>query len=350
MVMKKIDQNIKISVILPIYNAQDYLKECVDSVMNQTYSNLQVILVNDGSSDNSWKICQELEKIDNRIVAVTQKNRGVSVARNRGMELATGQWIMFVDPDDILNKSIIEKLLCKAHADVDIVSCCCYGFDKKEKTVNYFFKEDMDFKTDKTDLYLQLLNPGYGQPNFPLTAIGVPWGKIYRREFLKKYNLKFDPKLRRMQDNLFNMYAFYYAQDIKYLNDPLYFYRLAHINNYNKKNFEKIRHIFIPVLDARYKAINELGLNNNVRISTEYINETASIFLNITQSIVLSNRANVQQELNDLISKEYIKKLFTEKDKIRNKKIKFKLFLLKKRKYRSYQIITQLLVKLKGYN
>ena len=113
MVMKKIDQNIKISVILPIYNAQDYLKECVDSVMNQTYSNLQVILVNDGSSDNSWKICQELEKIDNRIVAVTQKNRGVSVARNRGMELATGQWIMFVDPDDILNKSIIEKLLCK---------------------------------------------------------------------------------------------------------------------------------------------------------------------------------------------------------------------------------------------
>ena len=104
-------QNSKVSIILPIYNAEKYLEECVKSVITQTYQNIQIILVNDGSKDNSWEICQNLKKKDPRIIAITQKNSGVSVARNAGLNIADGEWIMFVDPDDVLSQDIVEKLL-----------------------------------------------------------------------------------------------------------------------------------------------------------------------------------------------------------------------------------------------
>ena len=344
--MKKKDQNTKVSVILPIYNAQDYLKECVESVINQTYSNIQIILVNDGSNDNSWKICQELEKKDNRIIAVTQKNSGVSVARNKGLKIANGDWIMFVDPDDVLNRGIIEKLLLQSESNIDIVSCCCYGFDENGKTVDHFFEQSRDFESNKTDLYLQLLNPSYGQPNIPLTAIGVPWGKIYRKRFIEKYNLKFDPKLRRMQDNLFNMYAFYYARNIRYLDIPLYFYRLSHVSNYNEKHLNNFMQTFLPVLEARYEGIFKLNLNKNPKIYNEYINEIAGIFLNIVKGIFIVDK-NKEKKLNDIINKEYVKILFHEKDKIKNKKNKIKLYLIEKRKYKSYGIIMRLLAVMK---
>ena len=97
----------KISIIIPIYNVEQYLPQCLDSIINQTYKNLEIILINDGSTDNSGKICDNYAKVDNRIHVFHKKNEGVSSARNLGLEKCTGDFIGFVDPDDF-----IENLIC----------------------------------------------------------------------------------------------------------------------------------------------------------------------------------------------------------------------------------------------
>lgn len=320
--------NEKVSIIVPIYNAEKYLEECIESVTSQTYKNLQIILVNDGSKDKSWELCKKLKDIDSRIVIATQSNAGVSVARNKGLELADGKWIMFVDPDDVLDKAIVEDLLTKVSPEIDIVASGCYGFDGNYRKKDSFFKGSRIFNFDKKDLYLQLMDATYGQGNDFVTAIGVPWGKIYRRSFLRKYDLKFDPKLRRMQDNIFNMYAFYYARKIFYLDKPLYFYRLDHITDFAKRHQKDMSKIFKPVVDARTVAISSLGLDKDPQIYKFYLQETAGFFFGIVNSFIATN-IPLSKQVNHLKFNTNFSILFKEKNyiKLENKKLKYKLFL-----------------------
>ena len=330
----------KVSIIVPIYNAEKYLEECISSITNQTYKNLQIILVNDGSKDKSWELCNKIKDTDNRISIATQSNSGVSVARNRGLELADGEWIMFVDPDDILDKKIVEDLLANVSSKIDIVASGCYGFDGNYKKKDSFFEGNRLFDSDKTDLYLQLMDATHGQSDDFVTAIGVPWGKLYRHSFLKKYNLKFDPKLRRMQDNIFNMYAFYYAREIFYLDMPLYFYRLDHITDYAKRHQSDMIEIFKPVVDARTTGIKELGLDKNSEIYQYYLNETAGFFLGIINSLILTNSYS-KENVNQLVANTNFNILFKDQNfkKIKDSKIKYKLFLLNHGLYKSYHMM-----------
>ena len=101
----------KVSVIVPIYNADKYLKECIESLLNQTYTNLEIICLNDGSTDSSTKICKELSETDNRIILIEKENTGVSATRNLGLKIASGEYIMFLDADDFLEPNAIEIAL-----------------------------------------------------------------------------------------------------------------------------------------------------------------------------------------------------------------------------------------------
>lgn len=338
--------NEKVSIIVPIYNAEKYLEECIASITDQTYKNLQIILVNDGSKDKSWKICQELEKSDDRITALTQKNSGVSVARNKGMNISTGRWVMFVDPDDVVDVNIVERLINKVDEGTDIVACSCYGFNEKEKIVAHFFKSDRIFKNNKNDLYLQLFDSNYGQSTTAFTAIGVPWGKIYRREFIEKNSLRFDPKLRRMQDNVFNMYAFNMSRKIYYLDEPLYFYRLEHINNYVSKHFQDFEKIFLPVIEAKYTCLKSQQLDTVSVIYKAYIIEAANVFFNILNSMIFLNKDtdSIKNKIRWLITLPCFKILFNEKEKldIHDRKLNIKLFLIKHQLYRIYALIVKL--------
>jgi glycosyltransferase involved in cell wall biosynthesis len=108
---KKVTDNILISIILPVYNAERYIKKCLLSIQNQTYRNLEIIIINDGSEDNSIQICQEIAKDDPRISIHSQKNGGSSSARNHGLNLATGDYIYFIDSDDFISHTCIERLV-----------------------------------------------------------------------------------------------------------------------------------------------------------------------------------------------------------------------------------------------
>ena len=341
----------RVSIILPIYNAEEYLEECVNSVLNQTYPNLQIILVNDGSKDNSWKICQKLKDKDSRIEIYSQKNSGVSVARNKGLEVANGKWIMFVDPDDILDKNIVNFFLSKLNNKVDIIACSCYGFDDKQKFQAHFFSGNRKFDLQKEDLYLQLLNVNYGQTAKVFTAIGVPWGKIYRRSFIESNNLKFDPKLRRMQDNIFNLYAFSLARNVYYFDLPLYYYRLNNITSFNDRHLKDLEKIFLPVVIARYKALKELKLLDNTEIYKSYVIESTNMFMEIVRSSLLTKIGlrKSEKHIHSLMQKPYFKMIFSDDGKkiIKDKKLRVKLFLIKHNMYRIYLTIYKLKNKLK---
>ena len=112
-----------ISVIVPVYNVEEYLEECLESIRQQTFTDIEVILVNDGSTDSSKEICERFCQADNRFKLINQENQGQSVARNRGVKESVGHFIMFVDSDDVINTNVLEVLLPYMKTDVDIVEC-----------------------------------------------------------------------------------------------------------------------------------------------------------------------------------------------------------------------------------
>lgn len=124
----------KISIIVPIYNVEKYIRQCLDSIVNQTYRNLEIILVDDGSPDACGAVCDEYAKMDGRITVIHKENAGVGAARNDGIDRATGEWLMFVDPDDWLELDCCENAIKAAQkSDCDVIY---FQSDKRDKTGN----------------------------------------------------------------------------------------------------------------------------------------------------------------------------------------------------------------------
>ncbi len=214
----------KISVIIPVYNVEKYLRECLDSVVNQTLRDIEIICVNDGSTDNSLEILKEYEKQDSRIKIIDKKNEGVAIARNYAIDIASGEYILFLDADDILDIEGCEwtYTACKDN-NADIL---CYDLKKFSKTPLHIGKT----KTKKTcNLISKNIIKSY------LIYIG---GKIVKRSFIKKYNIKFPPKIKTGEDGLFCIKCYFNSEKWYHLNIPLYYYRINRNEaaTYNHKN------------------------------------------------------------------------------------------------------------------
>lgn len=171
----KEENNIIISVIVPFYNVEEYLEECLESIRNQTYTNIEVILVNDGSTDGSKKICERFCEQDIRFKLVTQENQGASVARNRGVKESNGDYIMFVDSDDVVKDNIVEVLLSYMKTDVDIVEC------KSTRCKEELFENNpvnIIFEGESTEAIIKSIE--YKEVKY------CPFTKLYRRELVEK--------------------------------------------------------------------------------------------------------------------------------------------------------------------
>ncbi len=177
----------KISVVIPVYNAEKYLRECLDSVVNQTLNDIEIICVNDGSTDNSLKILEEYTSQDNRIKIINKENGGVHTARNIGMEKTKtcGDYTIFLDADDFFDLRMFEKLYNKAiETNCDIVACETYDYDDVTKEIAIHnslrketfpeFKKIFSCKDCKT---LNIINP-------------APWNKIIKTDFFERNRIK----------------------------------------------------------------------------------------------------------------------------------------------------------------
>lgn len=222
------EDNALVTIVVPVYNVEKYLNKCLTSIINQDYANKEIILIDDGSKDNSLIICKEFQKKYKNIKVIEQENLGVSVARNKGIEKANGDWICFVDSDDYMEPNMISKMIENTRKeDFDIlITPPIMEFESKSKK-NKIFEREMDFTSEnKENILLNIVCRQYGNNYNTEINAGGPWGKLYNLKFLKDNNLKFIVGLKRMQDVVFNLYAVNAAKRIIYREEFLYHYRI----------------------------------------------------------------------------------------------------------------------------
>lgn len=196
-----------ISVIVPVYNTEQYLPECLDSIINQSYKNLEIICIDDGSTDNSRHILDSYAVKDKRIKIIHQENKGVSAARNAGLDIATGGYISFVDSDDWLKPDCYERLLqYNEKQQYDVIEGSVIIENKKSKNAT------VGIKNNFADI-LDSLNKCY------------TCSKIWNKEFLDKHKLKFSVDISYCEDVLFTIKAAYYARSWNFTDIKGYFYR-----------------------------------------------------------------------------------------------------------------------------
>lgn len=203
-----------ISVIVPIYNAEKYLNICIQSIVDQTYRNLQIILVDDGSTDLSFEICDNWGEKDSRIKVLHQKNQGAAMAKNQGLDLARGELITFVDSDDCIKKNMYDKLYkLMKNKQCDIVECNYQSFE------NVILNEQ-DIIKEKIEICNNIKAMEYLIDNSKIKP--VVWNKLYKRSVIN--NTRF-PKGRYIDDEFWIYKVIDKANKVGIINDKLYFYR-----------------------------------------------------------------------------------------------------------------------------
>lgn len=232
-----------ISVIVPIYNAELTIKRCVESIINQSYKNIEIILVNDGSTDSSKEICEEI--IDERITLINQNNMGVSHTRNTGIKHATGKYICFIDSDDYLEFNHIQNMYdCMIQYETDLVIVNFYqiidsGISKNRHVKNY---ESCHILDCIYDIYTNsLLNP--------------PWNKLYKHEKILKM---FDESLSLGEDLIFNIDYILNIQRISVINNYTYYYDLVNGNLHKKQqSIEEFFYLYGYIYDNIINVYNK---------------------------------------------------------------------------------------------
>lgn len=260
-----------VSVIIPVYNVENlFLSQCLNSLENQTCENYEVIIVSDGAKESVIEVCKQYCKRNNKFKLIEQENSGVSVARNKGIEVANGEWVMFVDADDWVKNNAIELYLKHVKNGDDIVISNYYAFNNGKIHEQEFFNSNDVFSANNNENIILDLIMSFENRN-SVAHHGVPWGKLYNKKLLIKNNIKFPKGMVRFQDNIFNLYCFLYAKNITYFDNYLYYYRI-HENsvtrNSNNYKIEYTRRFIFETFNFCNKYMNtkEAKLRTNVKI------------------------------------------------------------------------------------
>lgn len=220
--------NVSVSIIVAIYNVEKYINRCIESLVNQTYKNIEIILVDDGSSDNSSKICDGWASKDSRIRVVHKKNGGLSDARNAGLNAAKGEYVCFVDGDDFVEKELVDLTYTSARENnVDIVVYSNYDVTSKNIKIRHNLTVSKSIYWGKEDI-LQLFKESIGtMPNSASDYdIGfAPWGKLCKRDLLIKNSVKFQSERKLIyEDLMFLLDLMPHINSASIVNQPLYDY------------------------------------------------------------------------------------------------------------------------------
>ena len=267
--MNQMEEKIKFSVVLPIYNVEKYLSRCIDSLIRQSYSNIEILLVDDGSKDESLSICKEYEAKDSRIHVFHKENEGLGLTRNYGVEQATGEYITFVDSDDYLTLDAIDSMVKKAvETDADVVIASHYYKNKKQEIE---LSERLYCGTEIKEILMVHMMGNNGNQLDALSY--TAWGKLYKKEIFTKNRLLF-PSERKLiwEDLAFSVEAYPLCEKVYILHKPVYYYcfnegSLTHTYKPNKINLVMILYRYMK------KRIQELNLSADAkfRLDTNFI-------------------------------------------------------------------------------
>lgn len=217
-----------ISLIIPVFNVEEYLRQCLESIIKQSFSNYEVILVDDGSTDKSMEIIREYEKKFKRVKILSQRNKGVSEARNLALKHAKGEYVLYIDSDDFLKFNMLELMVNEANkTKADIVMCnynLYYGVNNKNnRVVSYNVLEDKIYSSSEViDMIL----------NFNIQ--GQLWNKLFKRSLLLENNFEFESG-RYVQDIFPVFKVINNSNKIAFINEYLYYYRQRETSTIHKK-------------------------------------------------------------------------------------------------------------------
>ena len=220
-----------ISVIIPVYNAEKFLHRCIDSILSQTYTDFELLLINDGSFDNSGEICNEYASKDARIKVFHKKNGGVSSARNLGLDNAKGEWITFVDADDWLEITALKKMLETADADLIIGSVKFHPSGVRGNLLNE------NKRVARENLNELLIN------QIDHYSISGPWAKLYKTIIIENHKIRFDVSLCFGEDSIFVKEYLLHINSIRCINDLCYNYQ-----DFDNNIYKKYSKSFAPIL------------------------------------------------------------------------------------------------------
>lgn len=202
-------RNVLISIVVPVYNSANFIKRCVMSLTAQTYNNLEIILVDDGSTDKSLEICRQLQKEDQRIKVIYQENAGVSIARNTGIKVAKGEYILFVDSDDTISKEFIEKInIGKEKILYKSITAIVNQEEVKYQPKQYQKMESRDFKEKLITGEIE----------------GYSWGYLYKTNIARQ--ILFEEKINFMEDFVFLLRYLDYIDEIEIVDESVYYYQV----------------------------------------------------------------------------------------------------------------------------
>lgn len=299
--MAKMGEEIKVSVVMPVYNAEKYLEESLGRVVSQTLREIEIICVDDGSTDRSPQIIEEYCASDDRITLIRQKNQYAGVARNHGLKHCRGEYVVFFDADDRFDTEALEKLYRKAKED-DADMCVCdirkwdSEADKYVLPSNYlrkeFMPEQVPFSVKDIPQYI-----------FNFTT-NIPWNKMYRRSYIEKYGLQFEAR-KSANDVLFVMQALYLAESITIVDERLMDYRYNNSQSLTAKLSDAPLCTYEAFL-AAHDALEKRGAFQDERVLQSFANKALNL---VVQSVDLqTSEANVRLVF-DLLLQEGFHKL-----------------------------------------
>ena len=244
----------KITVIVPVYNVESYLRKCLDSIIAQTYKNIEIIVVNDGSTDASAEICKEFVEIDHRIIYIEQENAGLSAARNTGLENMSGDYVTFVDSDDWIEQDYVETLYKKiTEYQADIAVGNYYSFNESEGMFYFHISGDSYYEEvyDNVSIFENL----YESQEMKSFALISAWGKLYKAGLFEQ--LRFDMG-KLGEDGYLNQKIYLLAEKIVYIHKGIYSYRIRN-NSLSRTWTEKWMHALVDAMSERITLLSSLG-------------------------------------------------------------------------------------------
>lgn len=235
----------KVSILVPVYNAAKYLTECIESLLVQTHTEIEILLMDDGSTDNSYDICQSYAKKDSRIKFFPLKHGGVSAARNHGIQQSTADYLMFVDADDVLAPTLVETLYFQLVQKQSDLSGCLYAAFKEDVRFAELQKSEIPFEKIQrlTDMGREHFVACYKKNVF-----STPVCKLYKKKYISRL---FQTEQWLGEDLLFNLHYFKNIDKISYIDEQLYFYRRgiqSTVNSFKKDVFLQLENLQNQVL------------------------------------------------------------------------------------------------------
>ena len=301
---ERTDEEIKVSVVMPVYNAQHYLFDSLGNVLKQTLKEIEVICVDDGSTDRSAQIIEDYASRDFRLSLIRQKNQYAGAARNAGLAKCRGKYVVFWDADDRFALDALEKLYQKAEEDQADISVCDIRkwddtTDRYVLPSNYLRKE---FMLDKVPFSAEDI-PQY---IFNFTT-NIPWNKMYRRSFIQEHQLQFEHR-KRANDVVFVMQALYLAKSITVVDERLIDYRY---NNKNSLTATLSQDVFstYDAFQSAHDILEKRGAFENEKVKQSFDNKALNL---LVQSVDLQTSEASARELFDMLLSEGFKKMGIE--------------------------------------